>query len=97
MAKKLNDIWENNKFKLRCIGYDIKREVSALVEMNVQFVLIANPRNSELIAESFKKLELYLSNDIDIVIADPSKPRCYYCGQLNTIDVTSCTYCGGRL
>lgn len=82
--------------KLGCRGYTIHRPGSGAVTFDVELILMASPKDSKLVAEALKQLELYLYNPINIVAA-ADKPRCFYCAGLNDDEAKECEHCGAML
>jgi len=84
------------KIALRCVRYDLSREAGSLTEISAKFVLLISPRNSDEMAEAFKKIEKYLAGEVNLVKAT-EKPRCFYCGTLNEETYGTCAQCGAPL
>ena len=84
------------KITLLCKGYTVRRGVDELTEIVPQLFLKMHPHECELQAEALKRIELFLSGDINIVKAT-DKPRCFYCASLNEEDANMCEQCGASL
>ena len=83
--------------ELKCRGYETRVYADELITVNVEFILPISTHEVELVAESLKKLELFLAGSINLVMAVPDKQRCFYCATLNDPDENLCTQCGAPL
>jgi hypothetical protein len=82
--------------KLGCQGYTVNRPISGAVTFDVKLVLHGSPRDTKLVAEALKQIELYLSCPINMVAA-ADRPRCFYCAGLNDDEAKECEHCGAML
>jgi len=84
------------KINLRCTGYELTRVVHEFVEIRPVFLLMISPGNSAEIAEALKRLELYLSGEVNLLKSDGSG-RCFYCGCKQEDNTVACSQCGAPL
>ena len=85
------------KISLLCRKYDVYRAVDELTEINVSFILPIAPNDTENMAEALKRIEIFLSGKVDFVRSDKDKPRCFYCGSLQDLELNMCSQCGAPL
>jgi len=84
------------KINLRCTGYELTRVAHEFVEIRPVFLLGTLPNNSKEIAEALKRIELYLSGEVNLLKSDGSN-RCFYCGCKQEDNAVICSQCGAPL
>jgi hypothetical protein len=84
----------NTTNRLLLTDYQIKRSVTNLTRVTIEAIVPEPPtkNQSEIVAAISTLLE---HGKIDLVIGDPDRPRCQYCGKLNHVEAMDCEFCGG--
>jgi hypothetical protein len=85
------------KTSLRCHGYQVNRQAGMLTTIHADFIIPISPHDIEKMSDALKNIEVFLSGAIDLVKADETKPRCFYCGTLNDLENNVCSQCGASL
>ena len=80
--------------RLGCRGFRAEVTADGVPTIQVDFILLINPRETEQIGEALKRLTEYFSEHIYLVKASGTAKRCFYCGSLALPEERNCDACG---
>jgi len=90
--------------KLACRDYQVDVSINSPVIVRATFIVmttdnkLASYKVTEGVSKAMAEIALVLGgHGIDLVFADPKKPRCIHCGSLNEVKVNQCSQCGAPL
>lgn len=83
--------------KLLCKEFNIQVSAGYPPHVEAVFMMPISPLDTDDIAEALKSVTLYLSKEIELVLAKDNQTRCFYCATLHDDGTGICEQCGAPL